>query len=194
MVLVYMLTWLGYIDGSMSPYIAAPWILWVWCLVGISGQHMSVKVFYLKPSKVYKAHRVMWLVTQLAVGLTLEFLFGWVLSVIPLSWLVHIGIGFLNCFIGSGFIYVPLFKYSRVSWAYWLVSSPSLSSVFLSPSQRCRANPRPRLQLLPRHSPHHALPLQARRGAGHRQVRHGRCGGAGGLGSDRKIRAVQQKS
>ena len=28
MVLVYMLTWLGYIQGSMSTYIAAPWILW----------------------------------------------------------------------------------------------------------------------------------------------------------------------
>ena len=30
MVLVYMLTWLGYIDGIHgAPYIAAPWILWV---------------------------------------------------------------------------------------------------------------------------------------------------------------------
>ena len=29
MVLVYMLTWMGYIDGIHgAPYIAAPWILW----------------------------------------------------------------------------------------------------------------------------------------------------------------------
>ena len=36
MVLVYMLTWLGYIDGihvTIYIYIAAPWILWVMNLI-----------------------------------------------------------------------------------------------------------------------------------------------------------------